>query len=309
MPERVAYVNGWVGPESQARISIYDRGFLSGYGVFERTRTVHGELFRLDEHLARLYRSLRVTRLDSAMSRDELRAVTIDLVAQNGKLLGPNDDYSVGHYVTRGEEGSGRPTVVVFCQPIPFKAFARQYIDGAHVVTPSTRQMDTQMVDPKLKTTSRIHQLLAEQEAKLVDPQAYALVLDLAGNVCEAFPGHNFWIVDGGTLVSPKNQAILRGITRDVLVEVAQKIGAPVKEADIQVYDVINAQEAFLSGTSRCIVPVTRINGMPLGDGTPGPVVKQLTKAWVDCFGLDFVQQALSHLQEDAPPRERGRRD
>ena len=200
MPERVAYVNGWVGPESQARISIYDRGFLSGYGVFERTRTVHGELFRLDEHLARLYRSLRVTRLDSAMSRDELRAVTIDLVAQNGKLLGPNDDYSVGHYVTRGEEGSGRPTVVVFCQPIPFKAFARQYIDGAHVVTPSTRQMDTQMVDPKLKTTSRIHQLLAEQEAKLVHPQAYALVLDLAGNVCEAFPGHNFWIVDGGTI-------------------------------------------------------------------------------------------------------------
>ena len=132
MPERLAYVNGWVGPESQASISIYDRGFLSGYGVFERTRTLHGELFRLDEHLARLYRSLRVTRLEAPMSRAELRAVTIDLVAQNRKLLGPDDDYSVGHYVTRGLEGSGRPTVVVFCQPIPFKTFARQYISAAH---------------------------------------------------------------------------------------------------------------------------------------------------------------------------------
>jgi len=296
MPERLAYVNGWVGPESEARISIYDRGFLSGYGVFERTRTIHGELFRLDEHLARLYRSLRVTRLESAVSRDELRAVTIDLVAKNRALLGPNDDYSVGHYVTRGDESSGRPTVVVFCQLIPFKTFARQYIEGAHVVTPSTRQLDVQMVDPKLKTTSRIHQLLAEQEAKLVDPQAYALVIDRAGNVCEAFPGHNFWVVDGGAIVSPKGQTILRGITRDVLVEVAQKIGVPVKEADLHLYDVLNAQEAFLSGTSRCIVPVTRVNGIPMGDGTPGPVVRQLTKTWVDCFGLDFVQQALSHL-------------
>jgi branched-chain amino acid aminotransferase len=202
--------------------------------------------------------------------------------------------------VTRGVEGSGRPTVVVFCQPIPFKTFARQYLDGAHVVTPSTRQLDSQMVDPKLKTTSRIHQHLAEQEAKLVDPQAYALVLDRAGNVCEAFPGHNFWVVDGSTVVSPRGQAILRGITRDTLVEVAQKIGVPVKEADIQLYDVVNAHEAFLSGTSRCIVPVTRVNGIPLGDGAPGPVVRELTKAWVDCFGFDFVQQALSHLEERA---------
>jgi len=122
------------------------------------------------------------------------------------------------------------------------------------------------MITVTEQAAAKIRDLLAEQEAKLVDPQAYALVLDLAGDVCEAFPGHNFWIVDGDSLISPKSQAILRGITRDVLVEVAQKIGMPVKEADIQVYDVINAQEAFLSGTSRCIVPVTRVNGIPIGN-------------------------------------------
>jgi branched-chain amino acid aminotransferase len=300
MKERMAFVNGRVVPESQASISIYDRGYMSGIGVFERTRTFHGELFRLDEHLDRLENSLRITRLETGMSRMELKAATLDLVRTNRALLGPNDDYSVGHYVSLGP--GSKPTVVIFCEPIPFKSFARQYRDGAHVVTPSIRQVPTQVVDPKMKTTSRMYFHLAEVEARLVDPDAYALLLDLDGNVCELSPGANFWIIRDGTVITPPGRSILRGITRDALHEIARDLGIAIKEADFQVYDVMTADEAFLTVTSKCVVPITCINGSRIGDGKPGPIVGRLQNGWAERYGLDFVSQALSHLEPQAGP-------
>jgi branched-chain amino acid aminotransferase len=274
---------------------------MSGIGVFERTRTFHGELFRLDDHLRRLDYSLRMTRLTLGMSMDELRQATLDLVAINRQLLGPNDDYSVGHYITKGREGAG-PTVVIFCDPIPFKSFARQYVTGAHVVTPSIRQVPTQVLDPKMKTTSRMYFHLAEEEAQLVDPEAYALVLDLDGNVCETTPGGNFWVVKARTVITPPGRSILRGITRDAIFELAEELRIAVQEKDFQVYDVMNADEAFITVTSKCIVPVTRVNGSAIGSGRPGPTVARLQSGWAERFGFDFVAQALSHLEEELVP-------
>ena len=149
-----------------------------------------------------------------------------------------------------------------------------------------------------MKTTSRMYFHLAEMEAREVDPQAYALLLDLDGNVCETSPGGNFWIVRGGTLVTPPGRAILQGITRDAVFEVAAEVGVSVVEADFQVYDVMNADEAMITVTSKCLVPATRINGRPIGDGKPGPIVARLQNAWAEQFGLDFVQEALAHLDD-----------
>jgi branched-chain amino acid aminotransferase len=298
MPQRVAYVNGRIVPESEACVSIFDRGFLSGYGVFERTRTFNGEPFRLDEHLARLDMSLRMTRLELGMNLADLKAQTLEVLNQNLPLRGPKDDYTIGHYVSLGP--GGKPSVVIFSQPIPFAEYAQQYLDGAHVVTPSTRQVPIQSLDPKMKTTSRIYFHLAEVEAHAVDPEAYALLLDLDGNVCEISPGANFWIVRRGELVTPPGRSILRGITRDALIEVAAEAGIPVVEQDFQTYDVITADEACLTTTSRCVLPVTRINGLPIGDGKPGPVIGRLQNAWAEHFRFDFVGQALSHLPETA---------
>jgi branched-chain amino acid aminotransferase len=301
MATRMTYVNGQVVPESEASVSVYDRGFMSGFGVFERTRTFGGELFKLDEHLDRLYRSLKMTRIDPGISRAELKQATLDLVDVNRPLLGPNDDYSVGHYITKGRQGS--PTVVIFCDPIPFKSYALQYRTGAHVVTPSIRQVPIQVIDPKLKTTSRMYHLLAENEAALVDPESYPLLLDLDGNVCEVTNG-NFWIVDNGTIVSPPGQAMLRGVTRNAVHELAGLLEIPIRETNFQVYDVMNADEAFITVTSRCVLPVTRINGSEIGDGKPGPIVGRLTNAWAEHFGFDFLAQALSHLPSETSPSE-----
>lgn len=301
MTQRVAYANGRIVPESEACVSIFDRGFLSGIGVFERTRTCNGEPFWLDEHLRRLDSSLRMTRLELGMSLAELKALTLEVLAQNLPLRGPKDDYSIGHYVSLGV--GGKPSVVIFTDPIPFDRFAQQFIDGAHVVTPSTRQVPVQSLDPKMKTTSRMYFHLAEAEAHAVDPEAYALLLDLDGNVCEISPGANFWTVRHGTVFTPPGRSILRGITRDAVLEVAADAGIPVVEQDFQTYDVINADEAFLTTTSRCVLPVTRINGLPIGDGKPGAMVGRLQNAWAEHFGFDFVGQALSHLPEAAHVR------
>jgi branched-chain amino acid aminotransferase len=293
--ERVAYVNGRVVPESAATVSIYDKGFLSGHGVFERTRTFRGELFRLDAHLTRLYRSMRMVHLEPDVGPDAMQELTVDLVERNRGLLGPHDDYSVGHFITRGVPGRG-PSVVVFCEPIDFASFARQYQTGAHVVSTSTRALPTNVIEPKLKTTSRLHFWLAEQEAHLVDPEAYPLVLDLDGNVCE-LSAANFWIVRDGAIVTPPERSILVGITRMVVFELAGQLGIPVQQADFQVYDVLNADEAFLTTTSRTILPVTRANGRPIGSGQPGPLVKRLQQAWIERFEFDFIAQALAHLE------------
>jgi branched-subunit amino acid aminotransferase/4-amino-4-deoxychorismate lyase len=185
--------------------------------------------------------------------------------------------------------------VIVFTDPIPFASFAHQYLEGGHAVTAVTRALPTQVIDPKLKTTSRLHFWLAEQEAHLVDPHAYPLVLDLDGNVTE-LTAANFWIVREGALLTPPDRSILGGISRAAVMEVAAELGVAVHERDFQPYDVRNADEAFLTTTSRSILPITKLDGSPIGDGTPGPVVARLQNGWAERYGFDFVAQALAHL-------------
>lgn len=296
MGERMTFVNGRVVPESQATVSVYDRGFMSGHGVFERTRTFRGEMFRLDQHVTRLYRSMRAVRLDPGLSPEEMRAATVDLLERNRPLLGPNDDYFVGHYVTRGPD-RGSPTVVIVCEPIDFKKFAHHYIHGGHVVTTSIQAVPTQVWDPKIKSTSRLHLWLAEQEAHLVDPEAYALLLTPEGNVTE-LTSANFWIVREGTLVTAPVQAILPGVTRGAVMDLAKHLGIPVDETHFQVYNIMNADEAFLTTTSRCVLPLTRINGSPIGGGKVGSVVRRLQNGWAELFGHDIIAQVLKHLDK-----------
>jgi branched-chain amino acid aminotransferase len=196
------------------------------------------------------------------------------------------------------------PTVVAFCEPIDFQSFGREYLTGGHVVSASTRALPINVLDPKVKTTSRLHFWLAEQEAHLVDPNAYPLVLDLEGDVCK-LSAANFWIVRDGTIVTPPDRSILVGITRMVIIELAQQLGIPVLQINFQVYDVLNADEAFLTTTSRTILPVTRGNGSPIGSGKPGPLVKRLQQAWIERFDFDFIAQALAHLQDQGAVRSR----
>lgn len=300
MPEPLVYLTGKLVPASEAHLAIFDAGIVLGATVTEMTRTFRHVPYRLDDHLDRLFRSLKYTRMDIGMTKAQLASVSRELVAHNAKLVDPEDELGLIHFVTAGEfpvyaGSAGRgarltPTVCAHTFPMPFELWASRLDTGTHLVTPSIRHVPPQCYDPKMKYRSRMHYYLADKEAQLVDPDASALLLDLAGNVTET-SGANFLIVERGTIVSPTLTNTLPGISRATVIELAAKLGIPFVERDFQVHSVMNADEAFTSTTPYCLMPVTKINGVAIGDGRPGPVWQKLMNAWSELVGLDVVKQ------------------
>lgn len=300
MSDPLVFLNGNLVPASQAHVAIYDAGIVLGATVTEMTRTFRHQLWRLQDHVDRLFRSLRYTRMDIGMSKEQLAGVSEELVAHNAKLIDQDDELGLIHFVTAGEYptyagSAGRaarttPTVCVHTFPMPFELWAKKVREGAHVVTPSIRHVPPQCYDPKMKYRSRMHYYLADQEARLVDPDAVALLLDLHGNVTET-SGANFLIVEKGAIVSPTTVNTLPGVSRAMVIELAGKLGVSFVERDLQVYNVINADEALLTSTPYCVMPVTKINGVAIGDGKPGAMFRRLLKAWSEAIGFDIARQ------------------
>ena len=215
MTEPLVYLNGRMRPASQASLAIYDAGIVLGATVTEMTRTFRGRLFRLEDHLARLYRSLKYVRIDIGLSPAELTGISEELVAHNAALLADGEELGLIHFVTPGEyrtyAGSAGgapaagPTVCIHTFPLPYELWAEKLLQGARVVTPSIRHVPPQCYDPKIKYRSRMHYYLADQEARAADPGASALLLDLDGNVTET-SGANFLIVEQGAIIAPTRQ-------------------------------------------------------------------------------------------------------
>src|SRR5262245_1090483 len=300
MTEPLVYLNGQMVPASQAHLAIFDAGVVLGATVTEMTRTFHRRPWRLDQHLDRLYRSLRYTRLDTGLSKEQLAGISRELVAHNARLVDEGDELGLIHFITAGEfptyaGSAGRaarttPTICAHTFPLPFELWAPKLDTGAHLVTPSIRHVPPQCYDPKMKYRSRMHYYLADKEAQLVDPDASALLLELGGNITET-SGANFLIVERGTIVSPTLVNTLPGISRATVIELASQLGIPFVERDIQVHSVMNADEAFTASTPYCLMPVTKINGVPIGDGRPGPLWRRLLGAWSNLVGLDIARQ------------------
>jgi branched-subunit amino acid aminotransferase/4-amino-4-deoxychorismate lyase len=291
-----------MAPASQAHIAIYDAGVVLGATVTQMTRTFHLRPFRLADHLDRLFCSLRYTRMDIGLSIEQVTGISHQLIEHNGRLLDDGGELGLIHFVTAGEYptyagSSGRaarttPTVCFHTFPMPFELWAGKMQTGVHLVTPSIRHVPPQCYDPKMKYRSRMHYYLADQEARLADPDATALLLDLDGNVTET-SGANFLLVERGTIVSPTLRNTLPGISRATVIDLAAKLGIPFVERDIQVFNVINADEAFLSSTPYCLMPVTKINGIPIAAGRPGPIFRRLLAAWNELAGLDIERQII----------------
>jgi branched-subunit amino acid aminotransferase/4-amino-4-deoxychorismate lyase len=300
--EPLVYLNGRLVPASEAHLPIYDAGVVMGATVTEMTRTFRHQPYKLDDHLDRLCRALRYTRMDIGLSREELRSISCRLVEQNAALVDDASELGLIQFVTAGEMAtyaglSGRaarsgPTVCVHTFPLPFERWAGKMQSGAHLVTPSIRHVPPECYDPKMKYRSRLHFYLANKEAQAADPQASALLLDLAGNVTETYAA-NFLIVERGVLVSPTTLNTLPGVSRATVIELAGKLRIPFVERDIELSHLQNAEEALLTSTPYCMMPVTEVNGIAIGEGKPGPVFRRLIQAWSEELGLDIEQQIL----------------
>ena len=288
------WLNGEYCPRSEAKISMLDRGFRLGDVVFDTARTFDGKIFRNRDHLDRLYRSLQYVRIDPGMSIDEMEELTEEVVRRNEPARVVGDDYMVTQIVTRGEGGralhTSKANVAIWIDPIDFQRYSRLFQDGAHVVIPKTRGYSTSALDPKLKHYSRLNFVMAELEATDVDPESIPLLLDDHGNISESI-GSNFFLVTDGVLRTAGDRAILQGVSRKTLLELAAQIGIPTSEEDLQPYDVYTADEAFLCSTPYCLLPVGRADNRKVGDEVPGPVTSQLMAAWSETVGLDIVDQ------------------
>jgi branched-chain amino acid aminotransferase len=301
--ERVAYFNGKIVPESDVLIPFRDRGFMAGDAVFDTARTVKHRIFKLREHIDRLYNSLRYIQVDPRISPKEMTAITEDVVARNLHLIDADEDYWVSQRISRGSDpadsvaGRGAtPTVIVECRPLPLKQRARLFRDGIDVIVPAVRRTAPDMLSPRAKTHNYLNLVMGDLEAKAADPEAWAVLLDANGNLCEG-TGSNIFVVRNGTVMTPRERYVLPGISRETVIELARAIGQPIAEADIDLYDAYTADEAFLTSTSLCICPIRSINGRHVGvDTMPGPVTQRLIDAFAKLLDFDFVAQYKRRL-------------
>ena len=297
MADYEAYFDGdWV-PFSQVKIDPTDRGFLVGDVVFDVARTFNGKSFRMKEHVDRLYRSLKYVRMAQGLSPEEMLEISEEVIRRNEHLREEVGDYSVMQFVTRGPgrwtHTAGPPSVCVRVAALDVGRFAHLYEDGAHGVITRTQSYHPESVDPKVKHFSRMNFNLAELEAADVDQDAWPILTDSEGNLTEG-TGYNVFLVADGVIRTPGDRSILQGVSRGMVLDLADQLNIPIVEEDLQPYDMYTSDEAFFSSTSPCVLPVTRVDKRQVGDGKPGPVTQQLLAAWSEAVGVDIVDQALT---------------
>ncbi len=301
--ERVVYLNGaWV-PESSAAISIFDSALFWGDAVFETTRSFGHEPYRLDDHLDRLAASLAAAGIQAGVTMRELADLTGELIARNAPAYAPDDDFTIVHQISpgtvaryRARGAEARASVLVFGYPLAASLAdaAAWYDTGLDAVVPRQRAIPARLLDAKIKSRSRLHYQIANHQAARHGPDAWAVLEDDDGFITEG-TGSNFFIVRDGQLLTSEGHHVLRGVTRDTVLTLAAELGIPAREARFDAYDTATADEAFFSTTPYVMVPVTRFNGAPLGDGRVGPVYQRLADAFSEEVGLDFIAQAKAY--------------
>lgn len=294
----LAYFRGRFVPAHEAVLPVDDLGFVLGVTVAERLRTFGGRLFRVEQHLARLKRSLEIVGIDAG--GHDLDSVARELVAHNHPLLPAGHDLGVVIFVTPGTPADGShsasgPTVCVHSAPLAFSQWARLYDEGQALVVPPVTQVPSSCWPAELKCRSRMHYYLADRAARQIDPQARALLLDTDGYVTEASTANLVIYEARHGLVSPPQVSILPGISVAMLADLARQEGIAFGERLLRADDIYRADEVMLCSTSPCVWPVTRCDGRPIGNGQPGPVFRRLLQAWGEAVGLDIAGQARRH--------------
>lgn len=274
------YVDGKFVPQSEAKISVFDHGLLYGDGVFEGIRAYNGRIFKLDQHVNRLFHSAKAIDLKIPYTKEEMANIILESCRKNDI----HDGY-LRPVITRGPGDLGLdprkckrgPSVVVIAQPgiALFKGDK-----GLRMTTSSYRRVPPQSLSPSIKSLNYLNNIMAKVEANQYGADE-ALLLDIHGYVSEA-SAENFFIVKNHTVITPWSSTNLPGVTRETVLELAPQLGLKPEERLFALYDVWAADEAFLTGTAAEIGPVVELDGRQIGDGKPGPVTKSIMKAFRD---------------------------
>ncbi len=283
------YLNGRFVDKEEARISVFDHGFLYGDGVFEGIRAYRRLVFKLKEHLERLYETAHTLMLEIPLPPERMEEAVVSTLRENGL-----EDAYIRVVVTRGEgdlgldpkKCRGRPAVVVIADRIALYP-EELYEKGMAIVTVPTVRNHPEALNPRLKSLNYLNNILAKIEASTAG-FCEAIMLDNHGFVAEC-TGDNIFLVKRGVLRTPA-QGRLQGITRDTVMELAGGEGIPVEETMLTRHEVYNADECFLTGTAAEIIPVVEVDGRRIGDGRPGPVTRKMRELFREVTASDGVR-------------------
>jgi branched-chain amino acid aminotransferase len=275
-------LNGELLPPERAVVSVFDRGFLYGDSVYEVIRTYHGVPFELDAHLRRLEGSAERIGMRLPVSLETIAEETRRTHAASG-----NVESYLRIVVTRGSGEIGldpalaeTPVRMVIAQPLKAPA-ERVYLDGASIALVSVRRNLRTAIDPRAKTGNYLNSVMAVAEAR-ARGAFEAVMLDVHDSITEGASSNVFVVVSGVVLTPPLEVGILKGVTRDVIFEVARRIGMRVLEVPLTEAILKQADEVFITSTIREVVPIVRVDDHPIGDGRPGPVVKKLRTGFAE---------------------------
>lgn len=325
---RLVYWNGHFIPESEARISIFDSALMMGDCIFEMTRSFKGKQFKLREHIERLYNSAKYTRIDIPITPEEMIKAVLETVEVNKPFFKEDDEHRIMINITRGllglydgriDDVAGGVNIIISDFPLRWTVsnMGNLYNTGINAVIPSQRAISSRLLEPKVKNRSRIHYQMANIEvSQMKGKNNWALLLDEDGFVTEGC-GSNFFIVKGKYIYTPEGRNILKGISRDYIFELVKKweLGhLKCIEKNIEPYDILMADEAFMTATPFCILPVSSLNGEKIGHFKPinhsmenthsnnynlNSIVKFLLYYWSQNVGIDIVQQIKDWSKEN----------
>ncbi len=273
------YFDGKFVPAEEAAVSVYDHGLLYGDGVFEGIRAYNGRVFRLEEHVERLYDSAKAIMLEIPISQEEMCDAILATLRKNGLT-----DAYIRPIVTRGVGDLGldprkcaKPTVIIISQKWE-AMYGDLYEVGLTAVTVTVRRNSSAALPPNIKSLNYLNNILAKIEANVKGGNE-AIFLDEAGNVSEG-SGDNIFVVKDGKIVTPHTLNNLKGITRKAVIEAAQARRYSVEGVHLGIFDLYTADEIFVTGTAAEVAPVTKIDGRVISGGKPGPITKDLIEGF-----------------------------
>ena len=298
---RVVFFNGKFIPEKDAKLSIYDSALMFGDMVFEMTRSFNKKQFLLEEHIDRLLSGLKILRIKIKYSKNELIKICEQTVAENEKTMNKDDEHRLMIDVSRGllgiyeniQNSSKGSNVIVADFPLKWtvKGMSKLFSQGINAVITSQRAIPPMYMDPKIKNRSRMFYLNANIEASLFKGKNnWAMLLDANGFIAEG-TGNNIFIVKDRKVFTPKGVHALRGITRNYVMKLCEQLKIPIYETDIEPFDLYNADEAFVTATPFCMIPLVSLNSIQIGSGRRGKIFSKILKFWSEKVDVDIEKQ------------------
>ena len=274
------YIDGEFLPQAEAKVSVFDHGLLYGDGVFEGIRSYNGRVFKLDEHLERLYDSAKAIMLEIPISIETMEETVLETLRRNHLT-----EAYIRLIVTRGvgdlgldPDKSPKPSIIIIADKIALYP-QKYYEEGLEIVTVSVRRNYVEAINPRIKSLNYLNNILAKIEGKQAGAEE-VLMLNAEGYVVECSGDNIFWIKNEVLVTPPVHMGILEGITRNSVIDLAREAGMRVEERVFTRHDLYIADECFLTGTAAEVIPVVKIDRRSIGDGQPGKITQRLITAF-----------------------------